>query len=115
MAPYSGIISLRTSYWIDVIDDGNFSLQESYDQLFYENLKLNKIMTKINNSLKEKDKEHLKVFGQFLNLILEGERDMDNLKMRLDNHNNSIQILLHDNEKCLTLSMSSRILFRVRI
>lgn len=59
-------------------------------------------MTKINNNLKEKDKEQLDFSSQFLNLTLEGENDMGYLKMRLDNHINSIYILFSDKKKCLT-------------
>lgn len=58
-------------------------------------------MIKINNNLKENNIEHLNLSNQLLNLTLEGEKYVDKLKMRLDNHIKSVQILLHDNEKYL--------------
>lgn len=56
-------------------------------------------MTKINNNLKEKEKENLDLSG--LNLTLKGEKDVANLKMKLDNHVKFLQIIFYDNEKCL--------------
>lgn len=82
-----------SSYWKNSIDDDKFSLQESSDQLIYKNVKLKKSMTKINNNLKEKDKEHLDLSDQLLILTLEGEKDVGNLKMKLDNHIKSLQII----------------------
>lgn len=51
MASHSKIVSSQTSYWTNVVDDDYFSLQESYDQLVHENLKLKKNMIKINKKI----------------------------------------------------------------
>lgn len=55
----SKIIYSTSFYQTDVGDKNTFSLQDSYDQLLYENLKLKNVMTKIGYNLKEEDKEHL--------------------------------------------------------
>lgn len=42
MASYLESVSSSSSYWTNTGDNDKFSLQESYDQFFYKNLKLKK-------------------------------------------------------------------------
>lgn len=51
---------------VDDVGDDEYYLQEVYDQQMNENLKVNKTMVKIDQSLKGKDKDHdLDLSSQF--------------------------------------------------
>lgn len=84
------------------MNNDEYSLQDSYDQLVYENLKLNKTMNKIDHYLKEKDENHLDISSQLLNVILKGDIVMKDLKLRIENRIKSLQIIIWNNEKYLT-------------
>lgn len=51
--------SLKTSYWINVSSDNEFSPQVSYDQ--YWNLNMKKNLSRLMVSKKEKDENHLEL------------------------------------------------------
>lgn len=48
-------------------------------------------------SWKKKDKEHLNLSSQLLNVILEGEKFRKDIKLGLNNHIKSLQIILQNN------------------
>lgn len=50
MASHIGEVSTKSTHWADVKSDEVYSLQETYDQLVYEHLKLKKSMEKIDHS-----------------------------------------------------------------
>lgn len=79
-----------------------YFLQENYDQLIYEHLKLKKMKVNIDHSQKEKDKDHLDLSSRLLNVTFEREVSIEDIKLRLDNHIKSLHIILFDHEKYFT-------------
>lgn len=60
-------------------------------------------------------KVHLDLSNQLLNLNLDGKKDMNNLKLNLDNHNKSLQIFLCDKERCLAHISELESQFKIEI
>lgn len=56
----------------------------------YEHLQLKKTMIKIDHSWKDKDKDHLELSSNLLNINLKGDKIIEELMFRLDNHIKSI-------------------------
>lgn len=91
----------RSMYWTYVESDEDYSIQDTYDQLVYDFLKIKKTIMKIDHSKKEKDKNHKDLSSRLLNVILEREKVIEDLKLMLDNYIKSFKILLHDKDKYL--------------